>query len=67
MRCYCCNCNLSDYESVLKHPETGEYLDTCLACLEDVPIVPVAPSNMPPSHGWDDEQEFEAYDEDEES
>lgn len=58
MRCSCCNCNLSDYESVLKHPETKEYLDTCLVCLEDIPITPIAPTNIPPNHGWDDEADY---------
>lgn len=41
MRCYCCNKNLSDAESVLKHPDTGEYLDMCRKCLQDIPIEPV--------------------------
>ncbi len=28
-----CNIALSDKESVLKHPITGDYLDTCFRCL----------------------------------
>jgi hypothetical protein len=45
MRCCCCNRNLSDYESTLKHPETKEYLDICRKCLVDIPVVPV-PGNI---------------------
>ena len=36
MRCVCCNKMLSDYEATLKHGETGEYLDTCSSCLDEI-------------------------------
>ncbi len=36
MRCGCCNKRLSDYETTLKHAETGEYLDLCMGCLSDI-------------------------------
>ena len=36
MRCVCCNKLLSDYEATLKHGETGEYLDTCSSCLDEI-------------------------------
>ena len=36
MRCTCCNKRLSDYESTLKHAETGHYLDTCMDCLSEI-------------------------------
>lgn len=36
MRCSCCDKNLTDYETTLKHAETGVYLDTCLDCLSDI-------------------------------
>lgn len=36
MRCTCCNKRLSDYETTLKHAETGQYFDTCLDCLSDI-------------------------------
>ncbi len=36
MRCGCCNKRLSDYESTLKHAETGVYLDTCMDCLSEI-------------------------------
>ena len=38
MRCYCCDKNLSDYESTLRSKSTGEYLDTCLKCLQGLEI-----------------------------
>lgn len=40
MRCVCCNSNLSDYESTMKHPVTGVYLDICEKCLPDTGIKP---------------------------
>ena len=57
MRCYCCNRNLSDYESALRHPDTNEYLDICLKCLEDIPITPIAPKDKEVATGYDDEIE----------
>ena len=36
MRCGCCNKRLSDYETTLKHAETGHYLDTCMDCLSEI-------------------------------
>ena len=59
MRCTCCNKNLSDYESVLKHPITNEYLDTCNKCLQDIPIVPVEPMNMVDDVGYDETDDVE--------
>ncbi len=46
MRCVCCDRLLSNYESVLKHPVTMEYLDICLTCLKDIPIDPVVPEHI---------------------
>ena len=39
MKCRCCDDDLSDYESSLKSEKTGEYLDTCLVCLKEIPSV----------------------------
>lgn len=36
MRCSCCDKKLTEYESTLKHAETGHFLDTCLDCLSDI-------------------------------
>lgn len=33
MRCSCCNVPLTNYESSLKHSDTGAYIDTCTECL----------------------------------
>lgn len=38
MRCDCCDAELTDYESCLKHKETGTYLNTCLKCLDGLGI-----------------------------
>lgn len=35
MRCCCCDRNLSDYESTLRHKVTNLFLDTCSKCLDD--------------------------------
>lgn len=37
---------LTDYEAVLRHPETNEFLDICLTCLKDIPIEPVVPNRL---------------------
>ena len=56
MRCVCCNRNLSDYESRLRHPETNEFLDICNKCLKDIPIEPLAPVDMEEDIGYEDEE-----------
>lgn len=38
MRCSCCNRNLSDYESTLRHAITNEFMDTCMKCLDELGI-----------------------------
>lgn len=38
MRCYCCGRALNDYESTLKSAVSGEYLDTCMKCLDGLEI-----------------------------
>jgi hypothetical protein len=59
MRCQCCNRNLSDYESVLKHPVTNQYLDICTKCLKDIPISPIEPLNKLDDVGYEDDIEDE--------
>lgn len=34
--CVCCDKVLSDYEATRKHGETGQYLDMCNTCLDEV-------------------------------
>lgn len=58
MRCQCCNVNLSDYESRLRHPDTKEFLDICLKCLEDIPIVPIAPKDLEKQYGYDESDDM---------
>jgi hypothetical protein len=55
MRCQCCNCNLSDYESTLKSANTKQYLDTCLTCLREANIVPSNFDEYNEETGEDDE------------
>jgi hypothetical protein len=70
MRCQCCNSNLSDYESVLRHPETLEYLDICRKCLKDIPINPLVPADLvetsdPDEFSFDDDMYIEDDEDDE--
>ena len=36
MHCVCCNSLLTDYESTRKNAHTGEYLDMCSLCFDDL-------------------------------
>jgi hypothetical protein len=38
MRCDCCDRVLTDFEATLRHKKTGEFLNTCLKCLEGLDI-----------------------------
>lgn len=38
MRCSCCNRPLNDFESTLRHTDTGEFLDTCMECMDGLDI-----------------------------
>lgn len=59
MRCVCCNKNLTDYESVLRHPVTMEFLDMCRKCIPFTDLVPVEPSHEVDDFEYDDiEQHF---------
>ena len=57
MRCYCCNRNLSDYESTLKSKTTGEYLDMCKKCLVDTEISYIESKNEHSVVEFDDEDD----------
>ncbi len=48
MRCLCCNRNLDDYESTMRHPVTNEFLDICAKCLPDTGITPIVRSDLKP-------------------
>jgi hypothetical protein len=62
MRCQCCNRNLSDYESTLRHPTEGHYLDICTKCLVDIPIEPVEANNRFNDIGYDDDNSDDLFD-----
>lgn len=46
MRCYCCGRALNDYESTLKSAQSGEYLDTCMKCLDGLDIETVGRDDL---------------------
>lgn len=55
MRCYCCNKNLSDYESRLRSVVSNEFLDMCKKCLNESEILFTAPTNVEEDSVDDDE------------
>ena len=57
MRCCCCNRNLSDYESTLRHPVTNDFLDICTRCLQEIPISPTEGINAENTDYWDEGEE----------
>jgi hypothetical protein len=57
MRCVCCNRNLSDYESTLRHAKTGEFLDTCRKCLADIPIPVKGRRDLNPTETMEDDDQ----------
>lgn len=59
IRCQCCNRNLNNYESTLRHPETNMFLDICMRCLDDIPITPVSSNTYHEDTGIDEETEME--------
>lgn len=64
MRCLCCNANLNDYESTLRHPETLDFLDICVKCLKDIPITPIEPTGISPDVGFNEDEFEESFVED---
>jgi len=46
MRCSCCNKALNNYESTLKSATTGEYMDTCMDCLDGLDIETVGREDL---------------------
>lgn len=36
MRCSCCNAQLSDYESTLRHAITKKFVELCGVCLKEI-------------------------------
>lgn len=54
MRCYCCNRALNDYESTRKSILTGEYIDTCSRCLEELHIDTTSREDLNPFEAVED-------------
>lgn len=54
MRCLCCDRNLSDYESTLRHAITNEFMDTCNKCLDGLDIPTRGRPDLNPLEQGDD-------------
>lgn len=66
MRCVCCNRNLNDYESTLRHAEYGHFLDTCNKCLNGLGIPVVGRDDLSETASIEDEEfEYDHEDDDE--
>lgn len=63
MRCLCCDRALNDYESTLKSANSGEYLDTCMKCLDGLDIETIGRDDL----SMYDETEDEFDDDNDES
>lgn len=65
MKCQCCDKMLSDYEATRKNAETGQYLDLCQDCLDDVmEQTPIAVKDNPAllrKHNSDEDFYDEGY------
>jgi hypothetical protein len=61
MRCSCCNRALNDYESTMKHAETGDYLDTCTKCLQGIDLPVQVRSDLNP---FDEADEYDEINDD---
>lgn len=59
MRCQCCDRALNDYESTLKSAATGEYLDTCIKCLDGLDIETVGRDDLSMYEEIDDLEDTE--------
>lgn len=59
MRCYCCNKNLSDYESRLRSANSNEFLDMCKKCLESAEIPYSAPVDTEDTVVFDEDEFIE--------
>jgi hypothetical protein len=67
MRCYCCDKNLSDFESTRKSVTTGDYLDMCNKCYSTIKDDLISEERYDLYDGDEDEmtetQDGENYDE----
>lgn len=42
MRCFACDCELSDYEATLRSAVTNQYLDMCTTCIHASEITTIS-------------------------
>ncbi len=42
MRCFACNCELTDYEATLRGTISGQFLDMCGECIKESDISAVS-------------------------
>ena len=40
-RCLCCNADLTDSETTIRHAVTKKFLDTCMTCIRDIGNLPI--------------------------
>ena len=64
MRCDCCNKNLNDYESTLRHAVTGQYLNTCRKCLDGLGIPAMGNTDFEPTASIEDDPDFSDWSDD---
>lgn len=58
MRCDCCNKKLSEFESTLRHAITGEFLNTCVKCLDSLGIPTLEREDLKLQERVDEEDSF---------
>lgn len=58
MRCDCCNKKLSEFESTLRHAITGEFLNTCVKCLDGLGIPTLEREDLKLQERVDEEDSF---------
>lgn len=62
MRCDCCNRKLNDYETTLRHTHTGEFLNTCMKCIDGLGIPYTGREDLEKSKAIEEEEEQDDWD-----
>lgn len=57
MRCDCCDKKLNDYETTLRHAKTGEFLNTCMKCLDGIGVPFVGREDLAKTEKVEDEEQ----------
>lgn len=65
MRCLSCNKNLSDFESTRRSALTGEFIDLCNKCYEEIKydVDTVVREDLRDEESFDDDSEYESEEE----